>query len=74
MAGLLGDVGEVERRSGEARGDVRRRGVDARHGLAPAPKDDGTVDDLVGLEMDTSAALDAEQPLAALADVNDAPR
>jgi hypothetical protein len=74
MGGLLGNVREVERRSGEARVDVRRRGVDARHGLASASEDDGAVDDLVGLEMDTRAALDAEQALASLAEVNDAPR
>jgi hypothetical protein len=74
MAGLLGDVGEVERRSGEARVDVRQRGVDARDGLAPASDDVGPVDDLVRLEMDTRSALDAEQALAALANVDDAAR
>jgi hypothetical protein len=72
MAGLLGDVGKVGRRGCEARGDDGRHGVDARHGLAAAPEDDRTVEDLVGRQVDTGAALDAEQTLASLAEVDDA--
>jgi hypothetical protein len=72
MAGLLGDVGEVEGRGGDARGDVSRRGVDARHGLAAAPEDDRALHDLVAVELEARAALDAEQALAALAEVDDA--
>jgi hypothetical protein len=74
MARLVGDVREVERRGGDARVDASRGWVDARHGLASAAEDDGTVHDLVGLEMNTTSTLNAEQALAALAEVNDSAR
>jgi len=72
MAGLLGDVGKVGRRGGETGGDASGDGVDARDGLAAASEDDRPVHDLVGLEVDAMAALDAEEASAALADVDDA--